>query len=396
MKYNGVVISDIHFGATDPIQLNRELYEIFLKYLTNMKSLDFIIIDGDYFDHKLYLNEKVSAYAAGFMNSLIRIAESYKCPIRIVYGTDSHEVNQYGIFYDYIMNDSKDFKVIKTVEEEELLPNMKVLYLPEEYILDKKDYYKDYLYSDKKYDYIFGHGIVNDVMKYNKPSDDTATTKSTRTKAPVFSVGELSHSCDGQIYFGHYHIKSEIDNKFFYVGSFSRWIHGESEAKGFYHITYDTDKKKFSQKFIENVLAKRFVTFTYSYDSDVIKNEENLLEELSKKDKLVNAEDTDNVRYIFNIPENHPNPEFIMNILNERYKFNNNIKFKVVNGYVEKKKKINKKKLNELLSEYPFVFDKSQKLENKVEYFIKKRYNYDIETSHVIDILYDKNEDESD
>ena len=71
------------------------------------------------------------------------------------------------------------------------------------------------------------------------------------------------------------------------------------------------------------------------------------------------------------------NVKDIINILNERYKFNDNIKFKVVNGYVEKKKKVNKQRLNEVMSEYPFIFDKSQKLEDKIVYFIKKRYEYE-------------------
>ena len=80
-------------------------------------------------------------------------------------------------------------------------------------------------------------------------------------------------------------------------------------------------------------------------------------------------------------------------ILNERYKFNDDIKFKVVNGYVEKKKKINKQRLHEVLNEYPFIFDKSEKLENKVMYFIKKRYEYDINCNSVREILYDDNEE---
>ena len=63
MKYHGIVISDIHFGAFEPEILQNELYEIFIKYLESLKKIDFIIIDGDYFDHKIYLNEKISKYS---------------------------------------------------------------------------------------------------------------------------------------------------------------------------------------------------------------------------------------------------------------------------------------------------------------------------------------------
>ena len=67
----------------------------------------------------------------------------------------------------------------------------------------------------------------------------------------------------------------------------------------------------------------------------------------------------------------------------------------MVNGYVEKKKKVNKERLNEVMNDYPFIFDKSQKLEDKIVYFIKKRYEYDISPDHVIDILYDEKKEEA-
>lgn len=386
--YNGLVISDIHFGATDPKQLKYELSEGFLKYIDNMKQLDFIIITGDYFDHKLYLNDTVSDYAVAFMGVLIRISKERNCPIRIVYGTDSHEVNQYTIFNEYENNPDIDFKVIKTVSDEELLPNLHVLYVPEEYVYSKQEYYSKYLSGDKKYNYIFGHGTINDIMTYI-----TDSGKTDRKRVAVFSSSELLDVCEGEVYFGHYHIHSNIDERLFYVGSYSRWQHGEDEPKGFYHISYDSDKDKYKHHFIENPYAKKYVTITYGYNSEAIQSEENLIKELSKRDEIIDSTDADYVRYIFNIPETHENPEFIIKILNERYKFNDDIKFKVVNGYVEKKKKINKQRLHEVLNEYPFIFDKSEKFENKVMYFIKKRYEYDISCDSVREILYDENEE---
>ena len=62
---------------------------------------------------------------------------------------------------------------------------------------------------------------------------------------------------------------------------------------------------------------------------------------------------------------------------------------------VMKKKKVNKERLNEVMNDYPFIFDKSQKLEDKIVYFIKKRYEYDISPDHVIDILYDDKKEEA-
>ena len=119
-----------------------------------------------------------------------------------MYGTESHECNQYDILsllkiYDKI-------RVIKQVTEEELLPGLNVLYLPEEHILDKKEYYKEFFEEDQKYDYIFGHGIIREAMKEAAVQNDTSSDK--RKKVPVFSTAEFRRICKGQTYFGHYHV----------------------------------------------------------------------------------------------------------------------------------------------------------------------------------------------
>jgi len=391
MKYNGIIISDIHFGATDILQLKKELTEVFIYYLLNMKKIDFMIIDGDYFDHKIYLNDQVSNFAISFMDKLVSIAKKHKCPIRIVYGTESHEVNQYNIFDMYENSTDIDFKLIYTVQEEELLKDMKVLYIPEEYLFSKSEHYAKFLNKEAEYNYIFGHGVISGLM-ITSNTKEISKKKSTRKKVHSFTTNELSKICKGQVYFGHYHINTNVENKIFYVGSFSRWQHGETEPKGFYHVTYDISKNKYTQKFIENYMAKKYITYTYGYDSDAITSEEKLIKELSRKDKYVEASDVDNVRYIFNIPENHPNPEFIINILNERYKFNDSIKVQITNGYVEKKKKINKKQLDDMMTEYAMIFDKSIQIEDKIVYYIKKIYDTDIKIETVKSILYNDNE----
>lgn len=390
MKYEGIIISDIHFGAFDSSILMEELYGVYIKYLEHLKVIDFIVITGDYFDHKIYLNERVSKHAVEFMDRLVGIAKTNHCPIRIVYGTESHEVNQYNIFSIYEDDPTVDFKVITSVMDEDLLPDMRVLYLPEEYIFSKKEYYKDYLDNEEAYDYIFGHGVIQEVM--------TEASRSTKEKngekrqhVPIFTTSELIHMCKGQVYFGHYHINTNIMDKIFYVGSYSRWMFGEEEAKGFYHTTFDTKKDTYKQKFIENELARRYTTYTYGYQSKAISDEESLLEELSRRDKVIEETQKDHVRFVFNIPEDHPNPEFIMKVLNERYRFNNSVKVNVTNGYVDKKKAVNKKSLAQALTDYPLIFDKSVKIENKIEYFIKKKYGREIDLDKIKRYLYQEN-----
>ena len=389
MKYKGVVISDLHFGAMDNVEFKKELSEIFLFHIMNMKKLDFLIIDGDYFDHKIYLNERTSDYAISFMAKLVDICKEFHCPIRCVYGTESHEVNQYNVFSIYEMDPEIDFKVVYMAEEEELLKDLHVLYLPEEQLLDKDEYYHHFFQKKNHYDYIFGHGVIQeimtDVLKHVKP-----TKEKKYKKVPYFTCGELMYCCKGQVFFGHYHIPSSFEDKVFYVGSYSRWKHGEEDPKGFYELSCDTDKESYKQTFIENSLAPKYVKFTYGYKDKAMNSDNDLIEELEKKDKLVKAKGIDYVMYVFNIPENHPNPESIITILNERYRFNKSTKVQVVNGYIEKKKKINKEKLNETIQKYPVVFDKNSKMEEKIVFFIKVKNDKDIELDVVKKHLYEE------
>ena len=100
MKYKGVVISDVHHGVMDAKKLENEL-ELFLKHIREMNKLDFIIICGDYFDRKLYLNDKSSESSIRVMDKIVNIAKYKEAKIRVVFGTKSHESDQYIIFSKY-------------------------------------------------------------------------------------------------------------------------------------------------------------------------------------------------------------------------------------------------------------------------------------------------------
>lgn len=386
MEINGIIISDIHYGIKTTEYLNNELNNVFFTYLHKLKKIDFICITGDFFDRKLYANEIAIKYAILFMDNLVKIAIKHKCPIRIVYGTESHEVNQYEIFSTYENSEEVDFKVIKNVSEEELLKDLNVLYIPETYVVDKDEYYEDYFKEDNKYDLVFGHGIIQEAMtEAVRHLEKSKSDK--RKKAPVFKSSELSRICKGKVFFGHYHKPTNIEDKVFYVGSFSRWKFDEEEDKGFYHII--KKKNKYELNFIVNSLAKKYNTYSYGYNSKIMSDENELIDELNRIDSLIKLKNIDYVRYIFNIPDDYPNPEFIINLLNEKYKYDDNIKVKLVNGYVEKKKMLNKEKLNNTMREYDMIFDKSLELESKISYFIKKKWNIEIDKEKIKNHLYD-------
>ena len=105
-------------------------------------------------------------------------------------------------------------------------------------------------------------------------------------------------------------------------------------------------------------------------------------------DKLLEREVYDNVRCIFNIPNNIENPEATINYLKERYKFNNNIKVEITHGFIEEKRKQQKEKIQTDNEKYSFIFDKNLDMEYKVSKFIVIEYNKNIPTDNIAKYIY--------
>lgn len=388
MKYKGLVISDIHVGAMNLEKLYNEYLEMFIKYIKSMKKLDFVIICGDFFHRKFYLYDHESVMAYIMLKDLVNVCKEKDAIIRIVYGTESHECNQYDILsllkiYDKI-------EVVKYAKEEELLKDLHILYLPEEHLVDSSKYYKKYFSNTKKYNYIFGHGVIREVWKdqvvhmENKESDSS----NKRKKVPIFKSNELLNCCKGQVFFGHYHINQNIDDLIFSVGSFSRWKFGEEGVKGFYEITCDTEKNKYDYKYIENTMAEKYTTLSYGYNHKIFNNENDMEEALESIDKLIERDVYDHIKFVFNVPSTVENPESTINYLKEKFKNNENIKVEITHGYIDEKRKQQKEQVKEDNKKYAFIFDKSLPLEDKVSQFISVEYNKDIPSDLISDYLY--------
>lgn len=371
--YNGVVIGDIHQGVTGDDRIHNELTEVFFYHLENMDKLDFIIINGDYFDSKMYLNDSSSIHAINDMGRAIEIAKFRNAKVRVVYGTDSHDDDQYKVFLSYLLDKDIDFKIIYTVEEEELFPDFHVLYIPEEHIYDKKDYYKEYFDKENYYDFVFGHGVIQEVMTYVKR--DTGK-KSERLKVPVFTSAELEYICKGYVIFNHYHVYSNINDKVFYVGSFSRWKFGEEEPKGFFEVS--KDGKDYSYNFIENYKAQTYVTMSYDQSSTIFETEEKFRKELDKIDGIINANIYDHIKLDIQIPMNFPNTKFITQYTRDKYKFNDIVKIEITSLDEKIRDNSQKEKLQEIINKYGCIFDKSVAVETKINHFIKEHKKKDI------------------
>lgn len=267
-----LLLADIHIGNIKDISYVYNVMRNIVDKEIMFQKTDLVVILGDYFDRLFKVNEEYVSLAINVMSYIIRACSKSKTKIRIVYGTESHEMNQYKLFNYHITSNDIDMKIIDTVTEEEIFPNVNVLYVPEEYMFDKHDHYKDTLYSGKEYDFIFGHGIIVDGMPKNI-SYDTAS-KNEEKQVPIFKSGEFS-GITKVTAFGHYHVRNDIDNVH-YIGSLFRSSFGEEDPKG-YGIIEDGE-----YKFIENKEAYTYKTYEFNETSKVFYDSNKLIEEINK------------------------------------------------------------------------------------------------------------------
>ena len=374
MKYKGVMIADIHFGALPVERLYNEL-EIFLDFIEK-KSLDFIVILGDWFDKKINLNSKDAKYSTVFFERICQICIDNDIKLRIIQGTESHDNSQLEVLEILAKNKPVDFKVFYEVEEEELFPDFNVLYVPEEYINSIDEKYGKYM--NKKFDMIFGHGMIQEV----KFAALIQSSETTMKKAPIFKSKMLCDMCYGPIFFGHIHTKDIFNDRLYYVGSYSRWKFGEEEDKGFYYVKYENDTKEFEAKFIVNDKAMKYDTIEiYEKESGFYKlNTENQIKYIQN---LIQSFEYDFLRLQFYIPQGYENENLLINMVNESFGKYKNLKldFKV-NSKIKSKREV-EEKINLLLDKYGFIFDNKIDTYTKINKFILEKYNKDISVEKI-------------
>lgn len=362
-------IADIHWNAVNPDKLNKELTDVFLKYIRTHK-IDMIVIAGDYYDSIVSLNSKASKLSMQFMANLIELSSLVGVKyIRIIKGTSSHDNNQLSNLKVFEMNEKVNFKIYETVTKEDI-EGYHILFLPEEYMKNVDEYYEDFFHET--YDIIFGHGMFKETS-FVATKQESAITLS---KAPVFDSKAFCEMCNGPILFGHIHTSCNIKKKITYVGSFSRWVYGEEEPKGFY-VTI-IEGKEWKNEFIENTEAERYDTVTI-INLEEYKEPEDFIREMESFRK-------DNLR-ISLVLEGGKDYSYILSALREYYAKNPHYKLKTTDKTVAIKEAKQEERMTELLEKYGFIFDTNIPRSEKISKFIKVRDNQDISTVDVAEIL---------
>lgn len=261
-------MADLHIGhfSLSAEELNNQLELAIIKPLKNIAYLDALIIAGDLLHKIISLNSKYSGVLQWFISELIIIARKHgyqnlkKCSIRILQGTKTHDENQLQMLKYLEKDETIDFRIIDTFQlEYDFCGNMKVAYIPEEYIKDSGKYYQKVYQSKLDYfDMIFGHGL-NTENQFTKQDEEKQNSK-----APIINTKRLCEVTKGPILFGHIHTGGIYHDQFFYIGSPYTLIHGDNTDKGFYITVYDTT--------------------TYNYQMIKIMNSDNLIFKTLKLD----------------------------------------------------------------------------------------------------------------
>lgn len=374
--FNVAVIADIHFGAIRPDQLYTELKESFLDFIKD-KYLDMIVIAGDFFNSIISLNSQSALKAFKFMRELVEICEKNEIKyVRIIEGTLSHDNLQILNFQNYESNKKVDFKVITTVREESLSNGLNILYLPEEYMEDPISYYKDYICKPSKYyDFIFGHGMFKETSFVKDDSESMIS------KAPIWDSKFLSSICRGPIFFGHIHTSQIIRKHIYYTGSFSRWVYGQEEDKGFYIFTYHMETGKYLTEFIVNKLARKFDTTKVFLEKAL---ETQTVDELIKRLKLFKV---DNLRIQVLVEALQKDYSLPISIMKEYFTGKPGYKFELIDLREKAQHQQMEEKINKLSSDYEFLFDDNLPVQTKIHKFIKRKYEKDVSEEKIMNLL---------
>ena len=380
MVVNGFIIADVHEGLVDPETYYKRKEELILDKIDNMPILDFIVFCGDTFHSKQYFSSNVVIYFIRFVKNLIQRTEDKNTTIVFIEGTREHDAIQTKSIMEIFESDR--FKVYTKVTKDTLC-GLNVLYIPEEYVIDADDYYSEYFNVDEKYDIIFGHGLVDKIW-YSKRNDaETGMNKVTRT--PVFEVKKLTEIAH-YTYFGHIHTRKLYgeDNRFKYVGSFDRYEFGQEEAKGYYHIAYNTETKHAQEDFIENYLAPILTTRIVNIDTDIP------IPDLgSRFDRIIHEqlETCDRLRIIVNINTSLQTFNIMKDFITQKLSNVKNVTVSIVKNMTEDQIDDMNQEISKREIMGGVIYDKTIPIEEKIASYIQSKSGRNISLEEIRQFL---------
>ena len=384
MTYDIMVIADLHWGVMDDVKMKTE-YEFILDFLSK-RPVDMIVIAGDYFDMKLYLNSTRTIEALNWFDRLFKLAkdQGVKC-IRMFRGTLSHDADQMNVFLKYEESDGF-FRLFGKCYVEESLPGLKCIYCPDE-IIQTKDYllrYSDQLLGGN--DVGFFHGSFDVVLKMDYDisklmvEEDNSMSVITSITFPInFFQKIIKYAWVG----GHWHDGKQYENVY-YSGSPTRWAHNEDEPKGLSFIRINTDEDSYFYKKILNPLSPVYDTYEV-HPSDIEESLEETIDELVNHIKNdIEVYEANEIEYHIRIvvyePEKTVATQNAIRVLKDAYASNPNVVIRV-KSKAKKKEKL--KATVEDTNDYSFIRNKSLSLAEQIYKYIKLKSGEEVPLDYI-------------
>ena len=360
-----LLLADIHIGS---IKNNDYVYNTIKDIIDKevlCKKTDMIVILGDYFDRLFKANEDFISLSINLMSYIVRACIKCKTKLRIVYGTESHEMNQYRLFNYHLTSTTVDMKIFDTVTVEEI-NGKRILYVPEEYVDNKEEHYKKFF--NQSYDYIFGHGTIEDGMP-SIVSYSASSNKNNEKQVARFKSGDFTNISILTV-FGHFHIYTKMKDNVYYLGSLFRNSFGEEIPK--YYGIIEDDKIEF----IENNKAYVYKTYEYNETSHIFESSDNILKEIEKikeeNKEIFNGEKIGRIRMKFKTPPD-VDPSFRDNL--KTILFDN----KYISPLIkETSNEIIDEIKDDITDEFEYVIDNNLSAIDKIHTWINTQYSYPI------------------
>ena len=233
-KIKIIPIADLHFGVEKDIETHSKHMDYYIDYV-NECTLRYekvlVVIAGDLWESKYSMQSKVAEYGHRFIFRL----KSTGATIVLIHGTVSHDNLQLNQFKHYV---SDTFRIYNTVSIDYIF-GLRLLMIPEEYVFDKDEYYKEYFDTKTPFDYVFGHGMFNHAAAHR----DSVSVYRKRS-SPVFKISDFDNIVNNLIIFGHIHTPNKTKNMI-YCGGPDCTRFGEPEQKGFWSLTHEIKTNKY-------------------------------------------------------------------------------------------------------------------------------------------------------
>ena len=371
MKYNIIATADYHWGAMDADRQLRES-QFILDYITSNK-VDLFVICGDYFDHRLLVNSKSAINAIAFMKALINIAEDKKFKIVVMQGTESHDFDQLEAFRSF---ENEYFRIFKETAVDETLPGLYCLYAPDENTISN-EYYVKYINMFNEHDL--------DIMFFHGTFDVNAIGRTLADQVPnvLFDYSFFNQKTKLMVG-GHWHNGDSYGNMY-YTRSPYRWRFEEDLPKGFIHINYDTNTKKYKLNRVENTDTEKY--YTFYVDTSLYTNINQYSVLLSDVKRIM--QDTEHIRIKISITdEKELNNSCIDNLINE-FQSSKQVKVVTDNKLAKQVRQKHIEENNEYADKFKYIFDNNNSLSTIYKKFIFDTKGVDIPLEEIESILND-------